>query len=215
MTGPSTVGAVARCARCLRLAGLAALMAAYHVAAASYDLAPNARDCFYTDAQPSEIVAGSYETFLGDEALRVSVESTKTPVQVLYQSTGEADNFKVEVKEAGAYALCFRNLLSYEQIVTFNVRVLKHDQDHRLEDLATQDDSNRIVIMAEDLLAKVGEVRDQQSHAVARESFHRDTTESTNSRVLWWTLLQLATLVALSAFQLYYMRSFFEVKTII
>jgi len=53
--------------------------------------------------------------------------------------------------------------------------------------------------------------RDQR-HLRVREQKHRDTAESTNGRVLWYSVIESMILVAVSAGQVYYLRKFFEVK---
>lgn len=39
--------------------------------------------------------------------------------------------------------------------------------------------------------------------------------ESTNARVLWWSIFEALVLVAMSAWQVYYLRRFFEVKRVV
>jgi hypothetical protein len=45
-----------------------------------------------------------------------------------------------------------------------------------------------------------------------RERSHRNTSESTNARVLWWSILEAVVLVLLAVFQVFYLRQFFEQK---
>lgn len=76
-------------------------------------------------------------------------------------------------------------------------------------------------------------VKDEQEYIVVRERTHRNTAESTNSRVKWWSVLQAVVIFAVVAWQVYYLKvcprlltsapqtngwsgqSFFEVKRII
>lgn len=39
--------------------------------------------------------------------------------------------------------------------------------------------------------------------------------ESTNGRVMWWSLFEAATLVAVCLWQVYYLKRFFEVKRVV
>ncbi|EPZ36590.1 hypothetical protein ROZALSC1DRAFT_30800 [Rozella allomycis CSF55] len=55
-------------------------------------------------------------------------------------------------------------------------------------------------------------IKDEQMYIVARERAHRDTAESTNSRVLWWSIFQLGMLIGVCYWQIYYLKQFFEVK---
>ncbi|KAG8721184.1 p24 complex component [Ceratobasidium sp. 394] len=58
-------------------------------------------------------------------------------------------------------------------------------------------------------------VKDEQEYIVIRERVHRNTAESTNDRVKWWSIAQAVVLVAVCGFQVYYLQSFFEVKRVI
>ena len=76
-------------------------------------------------------------------------------------------------------------------------------------------------------------VKDEQEYIVIRERTHRNTAESTNSRVKWWSILQAVLLFSVCGWQIYYLKvneqslttdllsdglsfqSFFEVKRVI
>lgn len=48
-----------------------------------------------------------------------------------------------------------------------------------------------------------------------REERFRQTSESTNSRVLWWSVTQTAVLLAMGAWQMKHLKSFFEAKKLV
>jgi p24 family protein beta-1 len=49
-------------------------------------------------------------------------------------------------------------------------------------------------------------VKDEQEYIVIRERTHRNTAESTNSRVKWWSILQALVLFSVVAWQIYYLK---------
>lgn len=49
-------------------------------------------------------------------------------------------------------------------------------------------------------------VKDEQEYIVVREKRHRDTAESTNDRVKWWSVLQAVVLFSVVAWQVYYLK---------
>jgi hypothetical protein len=49
-------------------------------------------------------------------------------------------------------------------------------------------------------------VKDEQEYIVIRERTHRNTAESTNGRVKWWSILQTAVLFSVVAWQVYYLK---------
>ena len=56
-------------------------------------------------------------------------------------------------------------------------------------------------------------VRDEQSYIIVRERTHRNTAESTNARVKWWSIFQLGVLIGEGVFQVWWLKRFFEVKS--
>ena len=66
-----------------------------------------------------------------------------------------------------------------------------------------------IVKQLTDLL---NQVKDEQSYIVMRERTHRNTAESTNGRVKWWSIFQLGVLIGEGVFQVWWLKRFFEVR---
>ena len=58
----------------------------------------------------------------------------------------------------------------------------------------------------------VAEVKDEQGYIIIRERTHRNTAESTNARVKWWSIFQMCFLVAEGVFQVWWLKRFFEVS---
>ncbi len=80
-----------------------------------------------------------------------------------------------------------------------SIRYLKHTNDSQVRALAEL----------------VASVKDEQSYIVVRERTHRNTAESTNSRVKWWSLFQVIIVVAEGVFQVWWIKRFFEVKRVV
>ena len=80
------------------------------------------------------------------------------------------------------------------------------------ESEAPQDPLEREVRQLSDLLAQV---KDEQSYIVVRERMHRNTAESTNARVKWWSMGQLGVVVGGGVFQVWWLKRFFEVKRVV
>ena len=108
----------------------------------------------------------------------------------------------------GRYQYCFLNERSSidTKDVTFNVYgVVYMDVD---------DPNNDSLDASVRKLSKlVKEVKNEQDYIVIRERTHRNTAESTNDRVKWWSIFQLIVVVANSLFQIYYLKRFFEVTS--
>lgn len=57
----------------------------------------------------------------------------------------------------------------------------------------------------------LAQVKDEQSYIVVRERIHRNTAESTNGRVKWWSIFQMCVLIGEGIFQVWWLKRFFEV----
>ena len=53
----------------------------------------------------------------------------------------------------------------------------------------------------------------EQGYVVVRERTHRNTAESTNARVKWWSIFQLGVVIGEGVFQVWWLKRFFEVKS--
>lgn len=94
-----------------------------------------------------------------------------------------------------------------DKIVSFNV--------HGIVYVAGDDVVAPIEREIRKLAAGLVSVKDEQEYIIVREKTHRNTAESTNSRVKWWSVLQAIVLFSVVAWQVYYLKSFFEVKRVI
>ncbi|XP_044259040.1 transmembrane emp24 domain-containing protein eca [Tribolium madens] len=65
------------------------------------------------------------------------------------------------------------------------------------------------------LLDQVEQITKEQNYQRYREERFRQTSESTNSRVLWWSVTQTAVLLAMGAWQMKHLKSFFEAKKLV
>jgi hypothetical protein len=68
------------------------------------------------------------------------------------------------------------------------------------------------VVIVRQMSELVAQVKDEQSYIVVRERTHRNTAESTNSRIKWWSIFQLLVLTGQGFFQVWWLKRFFEVS---
>ena len=125
--------------------------------------------------------------------------------EVNEQSVSNGD-FSFDAKHDGKYVYCFGNEHwgASSKEVSFNV----HGIVYVSEADAPQDPLEVEVRKLSELLELV---KDEQSYIVVRERTHRNTAESTNSRVKWWNLFVIGVVIGESVFQVWWLRRFFEV----
>lgn len=113
-------------------------------------------------------------------------------------------------KYDGKYTYCFSNekWSANTKEVSFNV----HGIVYVPESEAPADPLEVEVRALSELLAQV---KDEQSYIVLRERVHRNTAESTNERVKWWSIFQMFVLISQGIFQVWWLKRFFEVKRVV
>ncbi|KAK5741307.1 p24 complex component [Elasticomyces elasticus] len=123
------------------------------------------------------------------------------------QRTVSSGDHSFEAHQDGKFTYCFSNehWSANTKEVSFNVHGIVYVPEHE----APQDPLEKEVRQLSELLAQV---KDEQGYIVVRERTHRNTAESTNARVKWWSLFQLGVLAGEVFFQVWFIRRFFEVK---
>jgi hypothetical protein len=118
----------------------------------------------------------------------------------------------IDAKQAGKYSYCFHNLSPANPPKTLSFYTYHENKESVFNPTVSTDPLEKEL---QELKVGLRSIKDDQEYIVIRERTHRDTAESTNSRVVWWSLFQTGMLVAVCAFQVYYLRSFFEVKRLV
>lgn len=110
----------------------------------------------------------------------------------------------------GKYLYCFSNEAwsANSKEVSFNVHGVVYVPEHE----APQDPLEKEVKALTEMLEWV---MDEQGYIVVRERTHRNTAESTNARVKWWSIFQLGVLMGEGVFQIWWLKRFFEVSRVL
>ncbi|CCF57280.1 hypothetical protein KAFR_0C02870 [Kazachstania africana CBS 2517] len=177
-------------------------------------LPPYGRRCFFEELNQNDELAITYQfgdrnpqssSQLSGDFVIYSVERNEVIRTVSDASHGEVT---VVVPYKGKYQYCFGNEKSGidTKDVTFNIHGVVY---------IDEDDSKTLGGAIKKLSKLVREVKDEQSYIVIRERTHRNTAESTNDRVKWWSVFQVGVVVANSVFQIYYLKRFFEVTSLV
>lgn len=118
-------------------------------------------------------------------------------------------DYTFEAGSDGKYEYCFSNEYwsATSKEVSFNV----HGVVYVPESDTPSDPLEAEVRKLSDVLAQV---KDEQAYIVIRERTHRNTAESTNTRVKWWSVFQLGVLIGEAVFQVWWLKRFFEVRSV-
>lgn len=67
----------------------------------------------------------------------------------------------------------------------------------------------------QELNERLRSIRDEHGFLMEREAHHKAIANSTNSRVMWWFLLQIILISAVCYFQISSLKRFFEVRRLV
>jgi hypothetical protein len=171
---------------------------------------PPPQECFFETVEQSNKLQGSFEVVSGglfDVDCAVSGPGGETHYSAQRQKSGA---FSLLAPRAGAYSICFSSRMSSsaDKTVAFSL----HTGDALFRDVAKQEHVTPLENEITQLMDAINKVEDEQQYMAARERQSRETNESTNRRVLWFSLLEALVVVALGAWQISYLRQTFEKK---
>ncbi|KAF8933662.1 supernatant protein factor, C-terminal domain-containing protein [Dissophora ornata] len=195
----------------LTLLAVTLFVAIQSVAAFNVVVPAQERRCFFEILKKGDNLHVSFQVGEGGH-LDIDFWMTDPSNTLVEDATKEASaTYNHEAKVNGKHEYCFSNAFSTitEKTVGFNALVMepyREDATHKADPLENE---------IRELAAGIQEIRNEQEYTLARERTHRNTAESTNSRVVWWSLFQSGILFLVCVFQITYLKRFFEVKRVV
>ncbi|KAL0233877.1 hypothetical protein PCE1_002382 [Barthelona sp. PCE] len=177
----------------------------------SFRIDPKKQECFLESVKKPTPMAGSFSVTEGG-LLDVDVRVLDPSLNVVYEANREQEGaFSFNADLPGVYKFCFNNHASMTpKVVEFNIIV--GDSMGEKVGLAKKEHLNPLEDSILSLRNELRAISDEQRHLKARESRHRSTTESTNSRVLWFSLFECVVLIVVCALQVLYLRQLFSAR---
>ncbi|KAJ1452002.1 emp24/gp25L/p24 family/GOLD-domain-containing protein [Pelagophyceae sp. CCMP2097] len=178
------------------------------------------RECFGVEVKAEAAVSGNFELLSPNdkaEPLSVVVTGQGEDDRPLYESVSQPEGtFAFDARADGILDLCIANGKKgasdgLARSIGFAIRMTSQ----RLEldgDPASEGSLESLLDVSEQLNEDLLTLTDHQGYMRRREETHRATLASTARRVLCWTAAESVVLVALSVWQIMYIRSFFEKK---
>ncbi|KAJ9592507.1 hypothetical protein L9F63_015824 [Diploptera punctata] len=97
--------------------------------------------------------------------------------------------------------------------VHLDIQVGEHAIDYA--NVAQKEKLSELQLRVRQLLDQVEQITKEQNYQRYREERFRQTSESTNQRVLWWSITQTCILLVMGAWQMRHLKSFFEAKKLV
>jgi len=175
---------------------------------------PKTTECFGVDVQTTpQRVAVTFLVLRGgllDIDLRIYGPKNEQVYSGLQFETSE---YVFVANTPGPYQVCWNN-----EMARWTAKVVQFDI-HLGESSATDPLTKQTLSPMEESVKRIGQSLDavttDQRFLRLREQSHRDTAESTNTRVLWYSILESFLLIGISLGQVYYLRKFFEIKRVV
>ncbi|KAK6754768.1 hypothetical protein RB195_013639 [Necator americanus] len=193
-----------------------------------FHIAETEKKCFIEEIPDETMVTGNYKVQLYDPntkgygdypniGMHVEVKDPEDKVVLskLYTSEGK---FTFTSHLPGEHVIClYSNSTAWfsgaQLRVHLDIQAGDHAQDY--QQIATKDKLNELQLRIRQLLDQVEQITKEQNYQRYREERFRQTSESTNQRVLWWSVGQTLVLVLTGAWQMRHLKGFFEAKKLV
>ncbi|KAL8286380.1 hypothetical protein RQP46_004397 [Phenoliferia psychrophenolica] len=204
---------------------LPVLLLAHLSSALYFYLEAGANKCFLEELPKDTIVVGHYKAEEWQEATKSYIINDQLGIQIVVQEVESGDKvvntrgmpkgkFTFTSHEAGDHTICLRSNYTGGWFSTPQVRM---HLDIAVGEAKVDEEGEREHV--KDLSAKVRElnnrladIRREQQFQREREQEFRSLSEKTNARAVYWSILQIVTLLGTCVWQLRHLKGFFESK---
>ena len=173
--------------------------------------------CILDDIDKDSVVVGDYQLVsaqgepLTEGSISVNVKDPNNAA--VFDKAGLAyGHFYFTAGMTGDYQTCF---WSNDQDVYVNLDIKTGLGSVDYKELAKKEHLSGVQVELKKLEDTLRTIKLDMEHLRDREARMRDTSESTNSKAAWLSIMTLTTCVVLSAWQMMYLTKFFQKKKLI
>lgn len=176
----------------------------------------HAEECFFEKVEKGTKLSLTFEISEGG-FLDIDVRIIGPDKKIIYQGDRETSGkYTFSAQQQGVYTYCFSNQMSTmtPKVVMFNMDVGEPPKEINEGD-KEQADHDKMENIINELSVSLTSVKHEQEYMTVRDRIHRSINESTNSRVMLWSIFEALVLVTMTVGQVYYLRRFFEVRRVV
>lgn len=196
-----------------------------------FEMSEKETKCFIEELPEETIVIGNYRTEVLDKnsgeyqktlprlGMHVEVKDPNMKI-MLARDYGADGKFTFTSHLPGEHSICIHSnstkwaLLAHEKMkIHLELQVGENANDYKK--IASTEKLTQLQLRVRQLMDQVTQIQKEQNYQRFREERFRTTSESTNMRVLWWSILQTFVLVGAGVWQMRHMRTFFEAKKLV
>lgn len=174
----------------------------------------HAEECFFEKVEDGTKMSLHFETAEGG-FLDIDVRIVGPDGKVIHSGERETSGrYTFAAHTPGVYTYCFSNKMSTmtPKVVAFNMLIGEQAKQEASKD---GESTTKLEDMIRELSGALSGVKNEQEYMQVRDRIHRSISESTNSRVVLWSVFEALILVAMTAGQVYYLKRFFEVRRVV
>jgi len=191
--------------------------------ALEFELLPNVVKCIKEEFRQDTLVSGSASISPSTPDLQLNMKITTSDSSVVFENRdlSQSSNYAFTSQHESEYAFCFFDAPRPNAVVDparprlVNLRIQTGGGPKDYTDLAKKENLKPLELELRKLEDRVAGLKGDFAYMKYRDAKHRDTSESTNSRVAWMTVTSLVILVCLGAGQIFYLKRFFHSKKLI
>ena len=179
------------------------------VGAFTVEVEPSEKLCFHEVMRKGERLLIGYQVQDGPEyEIDFDVENSRGAVidkqvdSMGYEKSYDADS-------DGRITYCFHNTDSAYPAKWVSFYMFKDDVE-AVSKSTSSSSTDPLELELSHLKEAIRSLKEEQQYVINREKVHRNTAESTNSRVMWWSLLQLVLVIGTCFWQVAYIKKFFS-----
>ncbi|CAB3246252.1 unnamed protein product [Arctia plantaginis] len=175
----------------------------------------HAEECFFENVEADTKMGLTFEIAEGG-FLDIDVTITGPDGAVIYKGERESSGmYTFSAPTTGKYTYCFSNKMSTmtPKVVMFNLEIGAPQSHTGNKD--EEVNHNKLEDMIKELATTLKTVKNEQEYMQVRDRIHRSINESTNSRVVLWSVFEASVLLVMTLGQVYYLKRFFEVQRVV
>lgn len=185
--------------------------------------------CFYEDLQADTLVVGKLDAYEYDERnqeyyknphlrLRITIDETfDNDHRVVDQTSSTSGDLTFTSIDSGEHKICLTPVYTDSTLVKLH-RIFFDVAIGSAGDYVDSKSSKKVdglTLQIQNLNKKLQEIHLEQENIREREAIFRNQSESTNSRVVWWSIIQLIVLAGTCVYQLRHLKGFFVKQKIV
>lgn len=196
-----------------------------------FQMGEKEKKCFIEEVPEDTIVTGKYKAQLFDEKtnkfedspqgmgmhVEVSDPNKDTMLSRAYGATGK---FTFKSAHPGEHSICIHSNSTKWSLfaggklrIHLDLQVGEHANNYA--EIAQKEKLTELQLRVRQLLDQVQMIQKEQNYQRYREEKFRMTSETTNQRVLRWSIVQTVVLVGAGIWQMRHLKGFFEAKKLV